>query len=416
MIPKQIFKLWVSDRPIPEKLNKYIETWSVNNGFKIVENVSIPFTPFIQWAWDRKAYTLINHYLRCYLLYTYGGVYFDLDIECVKDITSLLNNRLVLGIEDDYVVNNAVILSEKGHPFLRDCMEYMDSFKFDLKQVELETGPRMFTNIAKQYGWKTAHIGEFKEGLKILHPKFFYPYHYTEEYHENCITPETFTIHHWAHSWADLVSIVIPCYKQAQYLPDAIESCLAQTYKNIEIIVVNDGSPDNTSEVAIKYPQVRLIEQANKGLSGARNSGIRSSRGKWIVTLDADDKIHPLFIEKTIGKADIVSTYIRTFGDQNNTWKPPVEVPQFKHFIKHNCINCCSLFKREVFIATGGFDETMKKGYEDWEYWTHAAKLGFTFHIVKDELFFYRRHGKTMFHDALSHHVANCNYIRQKHS
>lgn len=416
MIPKRIYQIWISDKPMPEKFKRFTDTWKINKGFEIVTDNDCPITPFTSWALEQKQYTLLNHYLRCYLLYTHGGVYFDLDIECTKDITPLLNNRLVLGIEDEYVINNAVILSEAGHPFLKSCLDYMDNFQFDKKQVELETGPRMFTTIAKRYGWKQNYIGNFEQGLTVLAPEYFYPYHYTEQYTPHCITPKTYTVHHWANSWADLVSIVIPCYKQAQYLPDAIESCLNQSYKNIEIIVVNDGSPDNTSEVAKKYPQVRLVEQANKGLSGARNSGIRASRGKWIVTLDSDDKIHPRFIEKTIGKADVVSTYIRTFGDQNNTWKPPVEVPEFKHFIKHNCINCCSLFKREVFDKTGGFDENMKTGYEDWEYWTHAAKLGFKFHIVKEELFYYRRHGKTMFHDALQYHVQNCNYIRKKHS
>ena len=86
----------------------------------------------------------------------------------------------------------------------------------------------------------------------------------------------------------DKVSIIIPCYKQAHFLAEAIESALAQDYDNFEVIVVNDGSPDNTSEVAKRYP-VSLIEQENKGLSAARNAGIKASTGSWILPLDADN-------------------------------------------------------------------------------------------------------------------------------
>lgn len=86
----------------------------------------------------------------------------------------------------------------------------------------------------------------------------------------------------------DSVSVVIPCYGQAHWLPDAIESALAQTVP-CEVIVVNDGSPDNTSSVAQNYA-VTLVEKENGGLSSARNAGIKKATGKWILTLDADDK------------------------------------------------------------------------------------------------------------------------------
>src|SRR5918994_3496665 len=73
---------------------------------------------------------------------------------------------------------------------------------------------------------------------------------------------------------AALVSVVIPCYNQAHFLGEAIESVLAQSHPNFELIVVDDGSPDNTTEVAARYPEVRLIRQENQGLSAARNSGL----------------------------------------------------------------------------------------------------------------------------------------------
>ena len=81
-------------------------------------------------------------------------------------------------------------------------------------------------------------------------------------------------------STGPLASVVIPCYKQAHFLPQAIESALSQTHRPVEVIVVDDGSPDNTAAVVARYPQVRYLRQENRGLGGARNSGFRISNGE----------------------------------------------------------------------------------------------------------------------------------------
>ena len=95
-----------------------------------------------------------------------------------------------------------------------------------------------------------------------------------------------------------LVTVVIPCYNQAHFLTEAIESVLSQSYPNFEVVVVDDGSTDDTSEVAGRYPQkVRLIRQENRGLSGARNTGIGHARGEYVVFLDADDRLLPEALE-----------------------------------------------------------------------------------------------------------------------
>ncbi len=91
----------------------------------------------------------------------------------------------------------------------------------------------------------------------------------------------------------ELVSVIIPCYNQAHFLRESIESVLAQSYPHFEIIVVDDGSIDNTSEVAVHYPEVRCIRQNNQGVNAARNTGLRHSRGEYLVFLDADDRLLP---------------------------------------------------------------------------------------------------------------------------
>src|SRR5918994_1694671 len=90
-----------------------------------------------------------------------------------------------------------------------------------------------------------------------------------------------------------LITVVIPCYNQAHFLGEAIESVLSQSYPHHEIVVGDDGSTDDTSEVASRYDGVRLVRQENRGLAGARNTGIRHSEGDYLVFLDADDRLLP---------------------------------------------------------------------------------------------------------------------------
>src|ERR687890_856397 len=92
---------------------------------------------------------------------------------------------------------------------------------------------------------------------------------------------------------AGLVSVVIPCYNQAHFLGEAIESVLAQSYPRFEIIVVDDGSTDDTSKVAARHPGGRYVYQNNQGVSAARNSGLARSEGEYVVFLDADDRLLP---------------------------------------------------------------------------------------------------------------------------
>jgi len=90
-----------------------------------------------------------------------------------------------------------------------------------------------------------------------------------------------------------IVSVIIPCYNQAHFLSEAIESALAQRNGAMEVVVVDDGSPDNIVEVAGRYPGIVFVRQENRGLAGARNSGFRASKGEYILFLDADDRLMP---------------------------------------------------------------------------------------------------------------------------
>ena len=405
MIPKTIWTTWVSNKPLPDKFNQYIDSWKKvmpDYEIKVISLNNIKRGPFVDKAIASGKYILAGHYARCQEIYENGGLYFDIDVEAIKKFDDLLNNKMIIAKEDANFFNNAIFGTEKEHPFMKACMDFMDQVDLSMKEIELETGPRMFTNLISG-----------RNDYTLLPTHYFYPYLYTQEFTPECIKSDTYAIHHWAHSWNNGVSIIIPCFNQAQFLPDAIMSALNQTVPPLEIIVVNDGSPDNTSAVAKKYP-VKLIEQENRGLSGARNSGIRASKGNWLLMLDADDKIAPDFIEKLIGKDDIICPILQEFGDSQEVWSPPLDHPKFNDFLVHNRIFVSSLFKRDVWEKIGGYDETMKEGYEDWDFWMRATKQGFNISVVREILFYYRRHGRTMVHDARAKHQQIVNYMLNK--
>jgi glycosyltransferase involved in cell wall biosynthesis len=210
-------------------------------------------------------------------------------------------------------------------------------------------------------------------------------------------------------------SVIIPCYNQAQWLSEAIESVLNQTYKNFEIIVINDGSSDNTSEVARSFP-VKLIEQSNRGVSIARNLGIREATGLFILPLDADDKIRNDFLEQTVDQGDIVATWYEEFGNSNTQFCPSPEYTTVEDFKICNRINSSSLYKKEVWERIGGYDESeiMLLGYEDWDFWVRAVMAGYKINIIKEKLFYYRTHGPSRNAIAIANYEKLVQYIRSK--
>jgi glycosyltransferase involved in cell wall biosynthesis len=216
------------------------------------------------------------------------------------------------------------------------------------------------------------------------------------------------------------VSVIITCYNYGNFLHEAIESVLFQTYRNkeIETIVVNDGSTDNTSKVAEKY-QVTLLNQPNTGLPIARNNGIKYSKGRFILPLDADDKLHPQFLEKTVPLLEnspnvgVVYTHRRHFGLLQTT--KYAEIFDLETLKKRCILNYCSLYKRQVWLECGGYNPNMKLGYEDWDFWLSIAENNWDFQLVNEVLFYYRKHGTSLSHIAKENHNKLMEIIRNNH-
>jgi glycosyltransferase involved in cell wall biosynthesis len=181
-----------------------------------------------------------------------------------------------------------------------------------------------------------------------------------------------------------LVSVIIPCYNGEAYLKEAIESALAQSYPRVEIIVVDDGSTDNSSEIAQKLP-VRYVRQQNRGLTASRNLGIRESKGSYVVFLDADDRLKPDAIETGLrvlaGRPDCaMAVGDHTFVSENGSHlsdsrKDCLVAAHYEALLKSNFIEMISsvLFRRNVLEDMGGFDTGLRVA-EDYELYLRIAR------------------------------------------
>ncbi|MEG4282323.1 FkbM family methyltransferase [Microcoleus sp. A006_D1] len=200
-----------------------------------------------------------------------------------------------------------------------------------------------------------------------------------------------------------LVSIIIPCYNHANLLREAVESVVSQTYQNWECIIVNDGSTDDTSNFANYLIQLysqkalRLIDKPNTGPADSRNVGVQNSSGKLILFLDADDKIHPKFIEECVevllAKPNVgfVYTDVQHFGANCDFVTHGDFDPNL--FLRDNQAPATSLFRREIYEQVGGLKKVMKLGCEDWEFWISAYEKGWLGYRLPQPYLYYRQHG-----------------------
>lgn len=189
-----------------------------------------------------------------------------------------------------------------------------------------------------------------------------------------------------------MVTIVIPSYNYGHYLRESIQSALDQTVK-CEVIVVDDGSTDNTREICKEYP-VKYIYQENKGLSAARNTGIRAAKGEYIVPLDADDALDPTFVEETLAlMPSIARTGLKTIEDTMVILTPSPHTSK-EDFKVNNQIFVTSMYPKWAWEKVGGYDEEMR-AFEDWDFWIRMIEH-LEIKTIEKPLFMYRIHRDSM--------------------
>ena len=234
------------------------------------------------------------------------------------------------------------------------------------------------------------------------------------------------------------VSVIIPAYNAEAFIERTLNSVLSQTYKNIEVLVVDDGSQDKTVEIvqaiAQKDNRVKLLQQANSGVAAARNLGIKHSQGEFIAPIDADDIWYPQNIEKQVQclleggeSVGLVYSWSVDIDEQDlatgNFRASNIEGKVYKTLVCHNFLGnaSASLIRRSCFEKLGGYNcqlrEENAQGCEDWELYLRIAEH-YQFRVVREFLIGYRKILGSMSRDyskmAKSHSLM-LQAVREKH-
>ncbi len=193
------------------------------------------------------------------------------------------------------------------------------------------------------------------------------------------------------------VSVIMPCYNDGIYIEEAIASIKSQTYQNIELIIIDDGSDDeNTVNIinGLSDENIKVLHTQRLRPAGARNFGIANASGEYILPLDADDTIEPDYIEKAVRVMDendnvgIVYCRADLFGESSGRW----ELPDYstESMLLDNIIFVTAMFRRADWETVGGFNTNMHDGMEDYDFWLSIIELGRDVHQFKEILFHYR--------------------------
>jgi glycosyltransferase involved in cell wall biosynthesis len=209
---------------------------------------------------------------------------------------------------------------------------------------------------------------------------------------------------------APSVSVIIPCFDQAHFLAEAIESALGQTVPPDELIVVDDGSRDNTLAIAGRYPEVTAIRRPNRGVAASRNAGMAAATGEHLLFLDADDRLLPHALEVGVAALSARPSVAFVFGTSRDIatdgattggeGQPRVDQDHYLHLLERCYIWSGSsiLFRRAAIEAVGGFDQSLRAG-DDYDLYLRLARR-YPIYCHEEMVTEYRRHGANTTRDA----------------
>ena len=218
-----------------------------------------------------------------------------------------------------------------------------------------------------------------------------------------------------------LVTVILPCYNAHQHLDEALNSVLAQTHRKIEIIVVNDGSTETETLDSLSSvdSSVNVIHQENKGLPAARNRGFNEARGEFVLPLDCDDWLEPTAIAQLLGAVEVSGP--GAFAFPQMILEDQAAGTTTKHYNSFeqlflNQLPYCLLLPKVAWEKLGGYDESMRQGYEDWEFNIRLDVNGWRGVTVPEPLFHYRVTGSGMLLSTSGRqHCELWETIRRKH-
>jgi glycosyltransferase involved in cell wall biosynthesis len=193
------------------------------------------------------------------------------------------------------------------------------------------------------------------------------------------------------------VSVVILCHNYGRFLAEAIESALGQTHVPLEVIVIDDGSTDDSYETALRYsPPIRVVRQPNVGLVEGHNRGLREAVGEYVTRLDADDALQPSYVETLLAAllrephAAYAYSAMEYFGAKSGQFRARPFSPAL--LLAGNYVNSSALVRRADALAVGGFHANEENAFEDWDFWLRLLESGKYGVAVQEPLLRYRRH------------------------
>jgi glycosyltransferase involved in cell wall biosynthesis len=220
-----------------------------------------------------------------------------------------------------------------------------------------------------------------------------------------------------------LVSVIIPCFNHGLYIDECLNSVYRQSYNNIEVIIINDGSTDKFTVdklESINDCSIKIINSENRGLSNARNLGINKSNGKYILPLDADDYISVEYISKAVSileedeKIILVYGKAEYFGEKIGLWD--LKPFSFQEMLLYNQIYASAIFRKSDYLDTGGYDTNLNKGWEDWDFWLSMLTLHSNVYFINEVCFYYRVKSDSMIVRMSKEDMINARaYIYRKH-
>jgi len=223
-----------------------------------------------------------------------------------------------------------------------------------------------------------------------------------------------------------IISIIVPCFNSKATLAATLESVLKQNYQNWEAIIVNDGSIDETEEIALNWSnkdnRFKYYSKHNEGLGKTRNFAIKKACGTFILPLDSDNQLEENFVLDAVSVFEnnndigVVYGHAQYFGKKNGIWK--VEEYKLEHILVENYIDACAVFKKVLWEEVGGYDENMPfQGHEDWELWIAFGTINVPFYHLNKITFKYYVSENSMirsFSKAMTE--SNKDYVVKKYS
>jgi glycosyltransferase involved in cell wall biosynthesis len=424
MIPKIIHYCWFDKNrssPKPEVVQRCIASWSKfcpDYEVKLwsEDTFDVSVNSFTQEAYNAGKLGFVPDFIRAYLLYTYGGIYLDADMELLQNIDKLLINNAFSGIENvradgSMYPGTAMLGAEKGNRWIKSIMEYYEAAHFvnpDGSLAIRETSNLIQHKITGElYG--SEYLTEDKlcdseaGGKKVVLPDVtFYSKDVLYPHDDSHIRPHTLSIHRVMASWMSPVSVVMPVYNAEKYIAESVESVLNQTFKRFELIVVNDSSTDSTVSIVNSYKDSRIVLlESTHNLVDSLNLGMRRACGKYIARMDADDVMHVERLRKQYDLMEVLPDVAVCCSWMNimregmplkvmRLHNGLIETPLQK-LLKGNIVAHPTTMLRKDFLIKNSLWYDRDYPYaEDYKLWTEIAKLGGKFYSINEPLLNYR--------------------------